>query len=97
MFIAILYFAAAGAAAAGGAGAAGVLYDRGRQHAATASREQDLRNLARLMQGEVDLADLRQKAVMAGVDPHQVEAGYFALRDGTISLNDALTMLRGTR
>lgn len=96
MFIAILYFAAAGAVAAGGAGAAGILYDRGRQHAATASREQDLRNLTRLIQGEVDLADLRRRAAAVGVDPDQVEAGYLALRDGIIPLNEALTMLRGT-
>ena len=97
MFIAILYFAAAGAAAVGGAGAAGVLYDRGRQHAATSSREQDSRNLARLLQAETSLAQLRREAAEMGVDPDQVEAGYFALREGSISLGEALTMLRGSR
>lgn len=96
MIASILYFAAAGATAVGGLGAGGILFERGRQHAARASREQDLENLMLLLQSEVDLVGLRNEAASAGVNPDQVEAGYYALRQGAVSLEDVLRFLRGS-
>lgn len=82
----ILYFLAAGAASIGGPAIGAVLYKRGQQEAATYQRESDLASLKRLLQSEIDLQELRAKAVQAGVDPDVVERGYFELRDGHITI-----------
>lgn len=90
MPIFILYFLAAGAATVGGPAIGAVLYNRGRQEAASYQRESEIASVKRLLQSEMDLQRLRAQARNAGVDPELVERGYCELRDGHISLDETV-------
>lgn len=93
MFLPILYFAAAGALAVGGTAGASLLFQRGRQLAASRLRAQDIAELQRLLRAEIDLAKLRAEATEQGVDPQLVEEGYTRLRDGSVTLDEVICLI----
>ena len=93
MPIFILYFLAAGAASIGGPAIGAALYSRGQQEAAAHQREREIATLKRLLQSEIDLQDVRAQATRAGVDPDDVERGYYELRDGHITLEQVASRI----
>lgn len=93
MFLPIALFAAAGALAVGGTAGASLLYQRGRQLAASRSRAQDIIELQRLLRAEIDLAKLRAEAMEQGVDPKLVEQGYMSLRDGSVTMDQVIRLI----
>ncbi|GAB2841430.1 hypothetical protein GCM10027176_51600 [Actinoallomurus bryophytorum] len=89
----ILFFAAAGALFAGGTGGGWYLWRRGQQEAAKRMQHQDAEATKRALRDAIDLADLRNKAREAGLDPDEVVAGYEKLRDSQLSPEDVLERL----
>ncbi|BEL06067.1 hypothetical protein Q0Z83_042580 [Actinoplanes sichuanensis] len=97
MPLAILYYLGAGALLIGGPATGLLLLGRGRQEAAAhaLAREQTL--IARLLRTETDLAQVREQARAAGVDPDLVEQGYRDLRDNHVTLDQILDWLQSFR
>lgn len=89
----VLFFAAAGAAAAGGLGSGIYFWQRGQQEAAKKLQEEDQEAIKESLEREISLQDLRDEALQKGLDPDEVERGYKALRDGQLSLDQALEMV----
>ncbi|MFB6508770.1 hypothetical protein ACFCW4_01760 [Streptomyces virginiae] len=81
----ILFFAAAGALFGGGAGGGWYMWRRGQQEAARRLQQKDVEAVKQALRDAIDLADLRSKALEAGLDPDEVVAGYEKLRDSQLS------------
>ncbi|MGC4788185.1 hypothetical protein ACLQ22_10140 [Micromonospora sp. DT178] len=94
----ILFYLAAGAVGGvgvvGGFAGARFLYQRGQQEAAVQLQARDTAAVAQALRDEIDLAALREEARAAGVDPDQVEQGYYNLRDGLVTIDEAEAYLR---
>lgn len=96
MFAILGLYALAGALVTGGAAGGKYVFDVAQREAARDLARRDRRAVAEMLQQEVDLVELRQRAKGAGLDPEAVEQGYLALRDGRLSLDEVLTQLRLT-
>ena len=83
----LLYFAAAGLAAAGGPLAGVYFFRRGAQEAAREEATSDADAIRDLLEQSLELAELRQRAEEAGVDPDAVVQGYRALQNGYLSVD----------
>ncbi|MFH8975746.1 hypothetical protein [Streptomyces sp. NPDC017890] len=90
----ILFFAAAGALFVGGTGGGWYMWKRGLQEAAKRLQRQDAEAVDQALTDAIDLAELRNKAQEAGLDPDEVVAGYERLRDSQLSPEDVLKGLR---
>lgn len=86
----ILFFAAAGALAGAGAGGSVYLWRRGSQEAAKLEQQRDIENIKELLQQHTDLATIRAEAEAAGVDVDAAIAGYEAVKNGYMDLEEAL-------
>lgn len=86
----IFLFALAGAMLFGGVG----VFSFAQQESARdeARRRQDFE--ADLLAGAIKLEDLRDEARRRGIDPDAVVSGYQALRDGLITIDDLLDLVR---
>lgn len=85
----LLYYLAAGVLAAG-TPAAIYVAQQGRREAARRLQAKDFEVKKEALTQEKDLAVLREAAIDAGVDPDAVIAGYEALRDGQVTLEDVV-------
>lgn len=84
----LLYFAAAGLAAAGGPLAGVYFFRRGAQEAARREAKADAAAVRDLLEQALDVADLRHRAEEVGVDADAVVAGYKALKNGYLSVDE---------
>jgi hypothetical protein len=89
----ILFFAAAGVLFVGGTGGGWYMWRRGLQEAAKRLRRQDAEAAKQALTDGIDLAELRNRAQEAGLNPDEVVAGYEKLRDSQVSVEDVLKML----
>ncbi|WP_369253356.1 Lsr2 family DNA-binding protein [Geodermatophilus amargosae] len=89
----ILFFAAAGLLVGGGAGGGWLLWQKGNQAAAKELQAQDAANLKRLLEGEIDLAELKRQAKQAGVDVDAVMAGYEKMKAKQLKPEDVVRLV----
>lgn len=87
-WVVVLLFAAAGALAGAGAGGAWYTGEVAKREAARRLSSRDRAAVADALREQLDVAELRSMASAAGMDPDQVMAGYEALRDGRITVDD---------
>jgi hypothetical protein len=85
----IFLFMAAAALIAGGV----ELLDEARRTKARDEALRRQRDEADILQGAIDLEDLRERARQRGLDPDQVVAGYMAMRAGKVAPDDVLRAL----
>lgn len=91
---AVLYLAAAGALRVGGPIAACFFLRRAGQELAACAQIRDVEMEARILRSRIGLAELREQARAAGVDPDLVVQGYQDLRDGLFSLDKVSSFLK---
>ena len=85
----VLLFMAAGALLFGG----GALLDRAKRAHAREEAKDRQRLEREILQGAIDLDDLRREAIARGLDPETTVKGYLALSDGTTSIEEVVRFL----
>lgn len=89
----VIFFSLAGAFVTGGVGGGVYFFKRAQQEMAKRLQKEDLLAVKEALENEIDLADLRAKAVEAGLDPDEVLSGYEKLRDSIITPEQVLKAL----
>lgn len=89
----VLLFALAGALVGAGAGGAWYTAETAKREAAARLARKDREALRKALAEEISLAELRDQARAAGIDPKQVEEGYKAIRDGRMTPEDLIRQI----
>jgi hypothetical protein len=89
----VALYAAAGALAAGGVGGGSLLLQKAQREAAKDIYQTDQKAVREVLEGEIQLEELRERAREKGIDPDGVEHGYHAVKNDQIGFEEVLEVL----